>query len=147
VAAGGNRGNVITLDGDAIWTFTLDGNLDQVAAAPPIQTKVEITGRIVALGDTFALPGTVGLDDRVFAGTLDMFDFDFLPRRVSVPVGTTLTWQNTGAAIHTATDTKGSFDTGDINTGGSASVTLNSAGTYVYTCSPHPWMLGQIMVQ
>jgi hypothetical protein len=42
VAAGGNRGNVTTLDGDAVWTFSLDGTIDEVAAAPPIQTKVDV---------------------------------------------------------------------------------------------------------
>jgi plastocyanin len=76
-----------------------------------------------------------------------MIDYDFLPRRVQVPVGTTLTWQNTGATIHTATDTKGAWNTGDISAGQSASVTMNSAGTYVYTCSPHPWMVAQVIVQ
>src|SRR5258708_13218083 len=75
VAAGGNRGGVTTLDGDAVWTFSLDGTLDQVAAAPPVQTKVEITGRIVAIGDTLALPGTVGLDDRIFQCTLPIIDY------------------------------------------------------------------------
>src|SRR5215207_2664002 len=76
VAAGGNRGGVTTLDGDAVWTFSLNGTIDPVAAAPPIQTKIEITGRIVALGDTFAAAGTVGLDDRVFSGTADIIDYD-----------------------------------------------------------------------
>ena len=149
VAAGGNRGGVTTLDGDAIWTFTLDGTLDQVAAAPPVQTKVEITGRIAQIGDLFALPGTynVGYEDRVFDGSLDIYDYDFIPRRVQVPVGTTLTFQNVGAVIHTATDTKQAWNTGDISAGQSASVTMDSAGTFVYTCSPHPWMIAQVIVQ
>ncbi|HEY0581408.1 MAG TPA: PQQ-binding-like beta-propeller repeat protein [Chloroflexota bacterium] len=147
IAAGGNRGNVTTLDGDAVWTFSLDGTLDQVAAPPPIQTKVEITGRIVPLGDTFAGPGTVGLDDRVFQGTLDMIDYDYTPRRIQIPAGTTVTWQNTGSVIHTATDSKSAWDTGDVSSGGSASITFNSPGTFVYNCGPHPWMIGQVIVQ
>jgi quinohemoprotein ethanol dehydrogenase len=147
VAAGGNRGNVTTLDGDAVWTFSLDGTLDQVAAAPAIQTKIEITGRQVALGDTFATPGTVGLDDRTFSGTFDMFDYDFLPRRVTVPVGTTVTWRNTGSVIHTATDSKGRWNTGDISSGASGSVTFDTPGVYVYNCAPHPWMIGDVTVQ
>jgi alcohol dehydrogenase (cytochrome c) len=146
VAAGGNRGGVTTLDGDAIWTFSLDGVIDQVPNAPAVQTKVEITGRIVGLGDTWAVPGTVGLDDRVFQGSLDMIDYDFQPRRVTVPVGTTVTWQNKGSVIHTATDVKGAWNTGDISSGQSGSATFDAAGTYTYTCSPHPWMLGQVIV-
>jgi len=147
VAAGGNRGGVTTLDGDAVWTFALDGTLDQVAAAPPVQTKVEITGRIVALGDTFAVPGTVGLDNLVFTGSLNIIDYDYQPRRVQVPAGTTVSWNNTGSVIHTATDVKGAWNTGDILAGQSGSVTFEAAGTYTYTCSPHPWMLGQVIVQ
>jgi len=146
VAAGGNRGGVATTDGDAVWTFTLDGTIDQVAAAPQVATKVEITGRIVNIGDPVATPGNVG-DDRVFNGTLEVYDFDFLPRRVQVPSGTTVSWQNTGSAIHTATDTKVTWDTGDIRPGETSSVQFNTAGTYTYTCSPHPWMLGQVIVQ
>jgi quinohemoprotein ethanol dehydrogenase len=146
VAAGGNRGGVTTLDGDAIWSFALDGTLDQVAAPPPVATRVEITGRIVNIGDTVATPGNIG-DDRIFQGSLEVYDYDFLPRRVSVPAGTTVTWQNTGATIHTATDTKVAWDTGDIKPGESGSVNFPSPGTFTYTCSPHPWMLGQVIVQ
>jgi quinohemoprotein ethanol dehydrogenase len=146
VAAGGNRGGVTTLDGDAVWSFAVDGTLDQVPAAPAVQTKVEITGRIVGMGDTFATAGTVGLDDRVFQGTLDMIDYDYVPRRITVPVGTTVTWQNTGSVIHTATDVKNAWNTGDISAGQSGSVTFDTAGTYTYACSPHPWMIGQVVV-
>ena len=146
VAAGGNRGGVTTADGDAVWAFSLDGVLDQVAAAPPVQTKVAITGRIVGLGDTFAAPGTVGLDDRVFSGSLDIIDYDFTPRRVTVPSGTTVTWQNTGSVLHTATDVKDGWDTGDLLAGQSGSVTFNNAGTLTYYCTPHPWMVGQVIV-
>jgi len=49
--------------------------------------------------------------------------------------------------VHTATESKGVWDTGDIAPGESKSVTFDSAGTYVYNCSPHPWMIGQIIVQ
>ncbi|HEV7666135.1 MAG TPA: PQQ-binding-like beta-propeller repeat protein, partial [Chloroflexota bacterium] len=146
VASGGNRGGVTTLDGDAIWSFSLDGTLDQVPSPPPVATKVEITGRIVNIGDTVATPGNIG-DDRIFQGTLEVFDYDFLPRRVTVPAGTAVSWQNTGATIHTATDTKVAWDTGDIRPGETASVTFNTPGTFTYTCSPHPWMLGQVIVQ
>jgi plastocyanin len=147
IASGGNRGGVTTTDGDAVWTFALDGTIDEVAAAPAIQTKVEITGRTVAMGDTFGLPGTVGLDDKIFQGTLDIIDFDFFPRIVQVPTGTTVSWRNTGSTIHTATDTKGTWNTGDINAGQSGSVTFDSPGTFIYTCSPHPWMVAKLIVQ
>jgi alcohol dehydrogenase (cytochrome c) len=146
VAVGGNRGGVTTLDGDAVWVFSLDGTIDQVAAAPPVQTKVAITGRIVKAGDPVALPGNQ-YDNLVFDGTVQTDDFYFTPTRPQVNVGDTVTWANHGPAVHTATAQDGTWDTGDIQPGQSATVTFNSAGTFVYNCSPHPWMIAQVIVQ
>jgi plastocyanin len=87
------------------------------------------------------------LDDRIFQGSLDIIDYDYTPRLISVPVGTSVTWVNKGSVIHTATDTKNAWNTGDVPAGGSASITFDSAGTYTYTCSPHPWMIGQVLVK
>jgi alcohol dehydrogenase (cytochrome c) len=145
-SAGGNRGGVTTLDGDAVWAFSLNGTLDQVAAAPPVQTKFAITGSIVNIGQPMGTPNIQG-GDRIFNGSIDMQDYDFFPRRVQVPTGTTVSWQNAGAVIHTATDSKGAWDTGDVRAGETGSVTFSSAGTFTYSCSPHPWMLGQLIVQ
>jgi alcohol dehydrogenase (cytochrome c) len=146
VAVGGNRGGVTTLDGDSVWTFALNGTLDEVAAAPPVATKVEITGRIVKAGDVLALPGNL-YDNVVFDGTIPVDDYFYSPKRVQVSVGDTVTFKNNGALIHTATESKSAWDTGDIAPGESKSVTFDSAGTYVYNCSPHPWMIGQVIVQ
>jgi plastocyanin len=85
--------------------------------------------------------------DKIFSGTIDMQDYDFFPRRVQVPAGTTLSWNNTGAVIHTATDSQGGWDTGDIRPGETGSVTFSSAGTFAYSCAPHPWMIGQVQIQ
>jgi alcohol dehydrogenase (cytochrome c) len=146
VAAGGNRGGVTTLDGDAIWSFKLNGTLDEVAAAPPVTTKAAIGGRIVGLGDAMALPGNM-YDNLKFDGTVLIDDFFYTASRVQVPAGTTVTWQNSGALIHTATENKGAWNTGDIAPGQSASITFDTPGTYTYTCSPHPWMVAQVIVQ
>jgi quinohemoprotein ethanol dehydrogenase len=146
VAVGGNRGGVTTLDGDAVWSFSLNGTLDEVAPAPPVATKVAITGRIVKAGDPVALPGNM-YDNLTFQGTAQVDDYFFTPSRIQVNVGDTVTWQNNGPSVHTATESKGVWDTGDIAPGESKSVTFDAAGTYVYNCSPHPWMIGQVIVQ
>jgi len=146
VAVGGNRGGVTTLDGDAVWSFALDGTLDQVAAAPPVATKTEITGRIVKVGDTLALPGNL-YDTVVFDGTVLTDDFFFTPRRAQVAVGAQVAWKNNGALIHTATEIKSAWNTGDVAPGETKSVTFDTPGTYTYNCSPHPWMIGQVIVQ
>jgi quinohemoprotein ethanol dehydrogenase len=149
VASGGNRGGLTTLDGDAVWGFSLNGTIDEVASPGPIQTKAVLGGRQVRIGEPIGTPTDIG-GDRLFDGTLDMADYYFLPLRVAVPAGTTLNWRNTGAVIHTATSGTGAgiaWDTGDIAAGQSGSVTLDTPGTYNYNCTPHPWMLGQVVVQ
>src|SRR5207247_4242701 len=50
VAAGGNRGGLTTLDGDAVWAFSLGGTVDQIASPPPIETRVSLGGAAVRLG-------------------------------------------------------------------------------------------------
>jgi len=76
--------------------------------------------------------------------------YGFTPDVVTVVIGVnnTVYWTNTDAAIHTATsDTSGVFDTGNIDQGQSAQVTLTTPGTYTYHCTYHAWMQGTIIVK
>ena len=140
VAAGGNRGGVSTTDGDAVWTFSLNGTVGPVPAPAAPATKVALGGAQRKLGDSLG-------GDLTWDGTIDTQDYSFDPVRIAVPAGTTLTWQNNGAVIHTATDQNGLWNTGDIRGGDSASVTFDRPGTYLYNCTAHPWMIGEIAVQ
>jgi plastocyanin len=73
------------------------------------------------------------------AGTVAVADFSFTPASITVNVGDTVTWTNSGPdEPHTATANDGSFDTGDIPVGSSASHTFDQAGTFAYVCSIHP---------
>jgi plastocyanin len=80
------------------------------------------------------------------SASVTMGDFFFSPGSVTVAVGDTVTWHNTGQAPHTATANDGSFDTGTINAGGSGSHTFSSAGTFSYICTIHPNMKGTVRV-
>lgn len=73
-------------------------------------------------------------------------DFQFNPRTVTVHVGATITWTNDGPSAHTATARDGSFDTGLLRKGASASHTFSQAGTYTYFCRIHPFMHGTVIV-
>jgi quinohemoprotein ethanol dehydrogenase len=146
VAAGGNRGGNTTLDGDAVWAFALNGTVDEVPAPPPIQTKTSIGGAPVHLGEPIGRVVTIG-QDVPFDGTVNMEDYFFVPTRPAVPVGTTLNFKNNGSVTHTATDNQLQWDTGNVAPGETAPITFNSAGTFTFTCTPHPWMIGQVIVQ
>jgi plastocyanin len=71
----------------------------------------------------------------------------FHPATVTVNVGDTVTWTNNDGVSHTATADGGSFDTGTIGNGSSASETFNTAGTFAYHCSVHPTMQGSVVVE
>jgi plastocyanin len=79
--------------------------------------------------------------------TVEIADFTFSPGQITVTAGTTVTWVNNDSAPHTATGDGGEFDTGTINSGGSASITFNTAGTFTYHCEIHPNMTATIVVQ
>jgi plastocyanin len=72
-------------------------------------------------------------------------DFKFDPASISVPVGGSVVWTNNDAQQHTAT-AAGAFDAGAIQPGGSATVEFDTAGTFAYICSFHPFMTGTVVV-
>jgi plastocyanin len=72
--------------------------------------------------------------------------FAFSMPELQVSVGDTVTWTNNDAVPHTATADDGSFDTGSISQGESASITFDTPGTYTYKCAFHPGMTATIVV-
>jgi Cupredoxin-like domain len=74
-------------------------------------------------------------------------DFHFSPATTTIHVGDTITWSNSGPSSHTATAGNGSFNTGILKKGQSASHTFTQAGTFAYVCQIHPFMHGTIIVQ
>jgi plastocyanin len=82
------------------------------------------------------------------SGSVTISDFKFAPASLTVAPGTRVTVANKDSTAHTATADKGnSFDTGDIDPGSSATVTLAKAGSYSYHCSIHPFMHGTFVVR
>lgn len=70
------------------------------------------------------------------------------PSALTVKVGSTVTWTNSGAVIHTVTaDDRKTFDSGVIRPKANFSFTPSSPGTFAYHCVYHPWMKGVITVQ
>jgi LPXTG-motif cell wall-anchored protein len=78
--------------------------------------------------------------------TVTIADFSFSPASITIHVGDTVTWTNHGPSAHTATANNGSFNTGVLQKGQSASHTFNTAGTFSYICSIHPFMHGTVVV-
>ncbi len=76
----------------------------------------------------------------------DPTTWGYTPVSTSVAAGQTVTWTNSGAFAHDAAATDGSWKTPLLDNGASGTVTFSTPGTYTYICTPHPWMLGTIVV-
>ncbi|HWS20105.1 MAG TPA: cupredoxin family copper-binding protein [Nitrososphaera sp.] len=70
----------------------------------------------------------------------------FSPNPVEVKVGETVTWINDDSGRHSVTSKDGTFDSGVMGKGQSFSYTFDKAGEYPYFCSPHPGMVGTVVV-
>lgn len=68
----------------------------------------------------------------------------FVPAALEVAAGDTITFTNADAAPHTATAGDGAFDTGRLNKGQSATVTVAASGDHAYVCKIHPMMKGTV---
>ena len=84
------------------------------------------------------------LDEKL---NVEIKNFAFGPKTLTVKKGTTIVWTNQDSVGHTATADDGSFDTGLLAKGKSGSVTFDQAGTYTYHCTPHPYMKATIVVE
>ncbi len=100
---------------------------------------------LVALAAVISL-GSGGTVRAQEDATVDIVDFAFDASSITVEAGSTVTWTNVGDATHTVTADDGSFDSGDLATDDTYSVTFDEPGTYTYACSIHPDMIGEIIV-
>jgi plastocyanin len=133
VASGGVAIQTTSANGDMIWAFSLKGSpggrLRPFDPPRPPQTVVAFDGAVEA------------------SDAVKLVDYAFTPARITVPAGRPVTFTNTGTEMHNASSSDlGGWDTGLLANGQSATVTFNRPGTYNFNCSPHPSMIGQIVV-
>ena len=79
--------------------------------------------------------------------TVAITNYTYGPSSMTVAKGTVVTWRNNDAVGHSATSDAGTWDTGIIAPGGSATVKFDSSGTFAYHCSVHPMMKASVTVQ
>jgi plastocyanin len=81
------------------------------------------------------------------AADVTISGYDYHRPTISVAPGTKITFTNHDQTAHTATTTKPGFDTGAIQPGYSATVTLSKPATYPYYCEFHAFMRATIVVK
>ena len=114
-------------DSDTIGTMSLVPDGDGVTATVTVMTQLPGQGVLIRITDT---------EGGMFA-----------PGSITVPVGTTVTWENEGFIAHTvAGTTEGFLSSSMLDHGERFSQTFDEAGVYPYACGPHTWMTGTITV-
>jgi amicyanin len=91
---------------------------------------------------TFAARSAPATDAEV-----DIDQFTFLPQRITVKAGTTVTWINEDDVPHTIVSSSKVFKSKALDTADKFSFTFTTPGTYDYFCSVHPHMTGAVVVE
>ena len=91
---------------------------------------------------TFAARSAPATDAEV-----DIDQFTFLPQRITVKAGTTVTWINEDDVPHTIVSSSKVFKSKALDTADKFSFTFTTPSTYAYFCSLHPHMTGAVVVE
>lgn len=83
---------------------------------------------------------------------VDIVDFDFKPKVLTVKVGTKVTWTQVGPTVHNTVSKqrvngKWLWESPLMDKGEKYSYTFTAAGTYDYWCTIHPDMVAQVIVK
>ncbi len=79
---------------------------------------------------------------------IDIRNFAFAPKTITVPAGARVVWTNRDEEPHVVTSAGAQFTSSKaLDTSDSYGVTFSKQGTYTYYCSIHPMMVGTIIVQ
>jgi len=71
----------------------------------------------------------------------------FAPQRLDALPGDSVAWSNTSVRTHTVTADDGSFDSGDLSSGGVFTHRFDAPGVYLYHCRIHLGMTGEVDVR
>ena len=79
-------------------------------------------------------------------GSVAISGFTFVDAKITVAVGSEITWTNATGPTHSVVATNGSFSSNRLGTGESFSHTFDTAGTFNYVCGIHASMTGVVTV-
>lgn len=79
---------------------------------------------------------------------VDIRDFTFAPKTLTVSAGTRVVWTNRDEEPHVVVSAGHQFSPSRaLDTSDSYAVTFDHAGTYTYYCAMHPMMVGTVIVK
>jgi plastocyanin len=103
-------------------------------------------------------PNTVDIPAGTAVPGCEVDDWCYMPSKLTISVGTTVTWINSDTLPHTVTsgsenadmvglDVPNGFDSGFMSIDDRFEHTFDVAGLYDYYCQLHPWMQGSVTVE
>jgi plastocyanin len=87
-----------------------------------------------------------GDSDQTAMSDVSIVDFAFQPALITVGVGETVEWTNTGDVDHTVDSDSEIFESGHIHPGRTYRYTFDEPGIFPYHCDIHPHMRGMVVV-
>ena len=92
--------------------------------------------------------GDDGNGAAVATDTVTIKSFEFMPQRITVAPGTTVSWTNNDDAVHSIKDTSSlDFESDDLSEGDTFQHTYDEAGEFPYICGIHQYMTGTVVVE
>jgi glucose dehydrogenase len=133
--------------GKGLWAFKLGGTLPERAAPPVPPTEIGFDGIVESLGPDDEVAIASVQPTRAPAAVHFVDEASLSPTRVQIPAGQGLRFTNYGAKTHTIVSDDGTWTTGPVKPGESASVTITRPGKYTFYAKEFPWSRGQLIVQ
>jgi len=109
----------------------------------------------LAVGAVLALSATGTVAQQPAAtksAEIDIVNFAFTPKTLTIARGTAVTWVNKDEEPHSIVDVPSGgqprvFRSGGVDGGEKYTFVFNDPGTYDYICSVHPHMQGTVVVK
>ena len=129
--------------GPELWAFKLGGTESErdVISRPAVRRTA---GREATQVQTTTL---VQSAERGVGLRYTTDEHAFNPSQIRVPVGTVVTFTNSGRLTHTISAVDQLWSAGRLKMAQSAYVTFDEPGTFTYHCEDHPWAMGQVFVE
>ena len=108
---------------------------------------VGLTALLAAALPELTAAGEAAVAAAASQATVDIDNFAFTPRALTVTAGTTVTWKNEDDSPHRIGDKNGTFKSAALDTDDTFSHTFTVPGEYAYICTIHPYMAGTIIVK
>ena len=108
---------------------------------------IAVAGIAVTIIPAIGTGGVTALAAAAHTNTVEISNFAFAPKNLTVSAGTTVTWKNADDSPHRIADVNGAYASAALDTDDSFSHTFAAPGVYNYFCSIHPYMVGTIVVK